>query len=178
MFFPRLRHAKWMFVFPRSPSAAASSSSVSAPAAGCRRHSPWRRLERRAVDLERHEQDEKNPQDIQAWKDLSTALQTDGQTQEAIDAQKHVVALAPKDTDALRELAALNLAQVTVKQQEAQLAQLRTAYAGAGQNFPGSLVSATGQSLLDDRISVVVNQQASSTIQKLVGEAQTASAPP
>ena len=61
---------------------------------------------------------------------------------------------------------------MTVKQQEAQLAQLRTAYQGAGQGFPGALLSPTGQSLVDDRISVVLNTQGSTAIQKLVGEAR------
>ena len=56
---------------------------------------------------------------------------------------------------------------MTAKQQEAQLAQLRTAYAGAGQSFPGALVSPTGQSLVDDRISDVLNAQGSTAIQKL-----------
>ena len=65
---------------------------------------------------------------------------------------------------------------MTAKQQEAQLAQLRTAYQGAGQGFPGALQSPTGQSLVDDRISVILNTQGSTTIQKLIGEAQTASA--
>ena len=37
-------------------------------------------------------------------------------------------------------------------------------------------MSPTGQSLVDDRISVVLNAQGSTEIQKLVGEAQTASA--
>ena len=37
-------------------------------------------------------------------------------------------------------------------------------------------VSPTGQSLVDDRISVVLNTQGSATVQKLIGEAQTASA--
>jgi regulator of sirC expression with transglutaminase-like and TPR domain len=119
---------------------------------------------------------EQDPKNVQAWTDLSTALQADGQTDKAIDAQKHVVALTPKDSDALRALAGLYLAQVTTKQQEAQLAQLRTAYQGAGQGFPGALQSPTGQSLVDDRISVILNTQGSTTIQKLAGEAQTASA--
>jgi tetratricopeptide (TPR) repeat protein len=178
MFFPRLRrHAKWMFVF-LAVALGGGFVLFGVGAGGTGVGDILRGGGSSGVPSisSATKKTEKNPQDIQAWKDLSTALQTDGQTQEAIDAQKHVVALAPKDTDALRELAALNLAQVTAKQQEAQLAQLRTAYAGAGQNFPGSLLSPTGQSLLDDRISVVVNQQASSTIQKLVGEAQASSA--
>ena len=84
--------------------------------------------------------------------------------------------LAPKDADALRELAGLYLAQSTAKQQEAQTVQIRAAYAGPGQNFPGAFVDATGQSLVDDKISVVLNAQSSAEIQRLVAEARGASA--
>jgi hypothetical protein len=178
MFFPRLRrHAKWMFVF-LAVALGGGFVLFGVGAGGTGVGDILRGGGSSGVPSisSATKKTEKNPQDIQAWKDLSTALQTDGRTQDAIGAQKHVVLLAPKDTDALRELAALNLSQVTAKQQEAQLAQLRSAYAGAGQNFPGSLLSPTGQSLLDDRISVAVNGQTSASIQKLVGEAQAASA--
>ena len=100
---------------------------------------------------------------MEAWRELSTALQTDGQTDEAIAAQKQVVVLAPKDADALRELAGLYLAQSTAKQQEAQIVQIQTAYQGAGQGFPGLLITSAGQSLLDDKISSAVNAQDSAT---------------
>ena len=178
MFFPRLRrHAKWMFVF-LAVALGGGFVLFGVGAGGTGVGDILRGGGSSGVPSisSATKKTEKNPQDIQAWKDLSTALQTKGKIQEAIDAQNHVVALAPKDTDALRELAALNLSQVTAKQQEAQLAQIRAAYAGAGQSFPGSLLSPTGQSLLDDRISVVLNTQASSAVQKLVGEAQAASA--
>ena len=178
MFFPRLRrHAKWMFVF-LAVALGGGFVLFGVGAGGTGVGDILRGGGSSGVPSisSATKKTEKNPQDIQAWKDLSTALQTKGKIQEAIDAQNHVVALAPKDTDALRELAALNLSQVTAKQQEAQLAQIRAAYAGAGQSVPGSLLSPTGQSLLDDRISVVLNTQASSAIQKLVGEAQAASA--
>ena len=118
---------------------------------------------------------EQNPQDVEAWRELSTALQTDGQTDEAIVAQKQVVVLVPKDADALLELAGLYLAQSTAKQRSAQIVQIQAAYAGAGQSFPGALVSATGQSIVDDKISVVLNAQSSADIQKLVSEARDAS---
>ena len=178
MFFPRLRrHAKWMFVF-LAVALGGGFVLFGVGAGGTGVGDILRGGGSSGVPSisSATKKTEKNPKDIQAWKDLSTALQTDGQTDKAIDAQTHVVVLAPKDTDALRELAALHLSQVSAKQQEAQLEQLRTAYAGAGQSFPGALVSPTGQSLVDDRISVVVNTQASASIQKLIGEAQAASA--
>ena len=115
MFFPRLRrHAKWMFVFLavalgggfvlfgvgaggtgvgdilRGGGAASGVPSISSS----------------------EKKTEEDPKNVQAWTDLSTALQADGQTDKAIDAQKRVVALTPKDSDALRALAGLYLAQV------------------------------------------------------------------
>ena len=108
MFFPRLRrHAKWMFVFLAVAlgggfvlfGVGAGGTGVGdilrggGARAACRRSRAPRRRPRRTRRT------------CRPGSDLSTALQTDGQTDEAIDAQKHVVVLAPKDTDALRELA-------------------------------------------------------------------------
>ena len=178
MFFPRLRrHAKWMFVFLAvALGGGFVLFGVGAGGTGVGDILRGGGLERRPIDLELGEEDREEPEERPGVEDLSTALQADGQTDKAIDAQKQVVVLTPKDSDALRTLAGLYLAQVTAKQQEAQLAQFRTAYPGAGQGFPGALQSPTGQSLVDDRISVILNTQGSTEIQKLIGEAQTASA--
>jgi len=179
MFFPRLRrHAKWMFVFLAVAlgggfvlfGVGAGGTGVGDILRGGGTKSGVPSI---SGSIKKTQQ---NPKDVQAWTDLSTAYQAKGQTDNAIDAQKHVVVLTPKDTNALRALAALYLSQVTAKQQAAQDAQVRIAYAGAGQNFPGALVSSTGQSLVDDKISVVLNTQGTSTLQKLISEAQTASA--
>ena len=179
MFFPRLRrHAKWMFVFLAVAlgggfvlfGVGAGGTGVGDILRGGGASSGVPSI---SSSQKKTEQDPKN---VQAWTDLSTALQADGRTDEAIEAQKQVVLLTPKDSDALRTLAGLYLAQVTAKQQDAQLAQVRIAYQGAGQGFPGSLTSPTGQGLVDDRISVLLNSQGSATIQRLVSEAQAASA--
>ena len=180
MFFPRLRrHAKWMFVFLAIALGGGfvifgvgaggtgignifqnGGSSNGAPSVS----SALQRTQR-------------NPKDVQAWRDLSTALQTSGQTDQAIAAQKQVVALTPEDTDALRELAGLYMAQATAKQQAAQIIQIQSAYsAGAGQGFPGLLTSPTGQSLVDNKIAGVVGTQASNQVQQLSAQAQAASA--
>ena len=178
MFFPRLRrHAKWMFVFLAVAlgggfvlfgvgaggtgvgdilRGGGSSSGVPSVASA----------EKKTVQ---------NPNDVAAWRELSTALQTNGQADEAIDAQRHVVALTPKDTDALSTLAGLYLAQAAARQQDAQLAQLRDQYQGAGQSFPGVLTSPLGQPLLQNKIGAVLTSQGSTQIQTLLGEAQAAS---
>lgn len=178
MFFPRLRrHAKWMFVFLAVAlgggfvlfGVGAGGTGVGDIFRGSGGTSGVPSVSNA------QKKTEQNPTDVEAWRDLSTALQTDGRTEGAIDAQKQVVVLAPKDSDALRELAGLYLAQSTEKQRNAQTVQIQAAYAGAGQNFPGALVSATGQSLVDDKISVALNAQSSTTIQKLISEARDAS---
>jgi predicted Zn-dependent protease len=178
MFFPRLRrHAKWMFVFLAV--ALGGGFVIFGVGAGGTGIGDILRDGGSSSGVpsisSAQKRTEQNPKDVQAWRDLSTALQTDGQTGKAVDAQKQVVALAPKDTDALRELAGLYLAQATAKQQAAQLIQIQAAYnAGAGQGFPGMLESPTGQSLLDSKIASVIGTQASTAVQTLAGEAQTA----
>ena len=178
MFFPRLRrHAKWMFVFLAvALGGGFVLFGVGAGGTG-------------VGDILRggggsggpsissaQKKTEANPKDIQAWRDLSTAYQTDGKTDDAIAAQTTVVALAPRDTDALRELASLYLAQANAKQQEAQILQIKAAYQGAGQGFPGAFTSPTGQPLLEDSISSAIKAQSSPRIQELADAAQVASA--
>ncbi len=179
MFFPRLRrHAKWMFVFLAVAlgggfvlfGVGAGGTGVGDILRGGGGSSGVPSIS------SAQKKTEKNPKDVEAWRELSTALQTDGRTTEAIDAQKRVVALAPKDLDALRELSGLYLSQAAAKQQEAQLVQIRNAYtAGAGQGLPGLLTSAAGQPLLDGKIGSVLSAQSSTELQSLLGEAQTAS---
>ena len=110
MFFPRLRrHAKWMFVFLAVAlgggfvlfGVGAGGTGVGDILRGGGASSGVPSI---SSSEKKTEQDPKN---VQAWTDLSTALQADGQTDKAIDAQKHVVALTPKDSDALRTLAGL-----------------------------------------------------------------------
>lgn len=178
MFFPRLRrHAKWMFVFLAVAlgggfvlfGVGAGGTGVGDILRGGGGTSGVPSIS------SAQKKTEANPKDVKAWRDLSTALQTDGQTEKAISAQRQVVVLAPKDTDALRELAGLYLAQAAAKQQAAQLVQVRAAYQGAGQSFPGAFTTPTGQSLLDDRISTVLNSESSTKVQELATAAQGAS---
>jgi tetratricopeptide (TPR) repeat protein len=179
MFFPRLRrHAKWMFVFlALALGGGFVLFGVGAGGTGVGDILRGRGSSNGVPSISSaQKKTEKNPKDVEAWRELSTALQTDGRTAEAIDAQKRVVALAPKDTDALRELSGLYLSEATSKQQQAQLVQIRNAYtAGAGQGFPGLLTSPAGQPLVDNKIGSVISSQSSTEVQRLLGEAQTAS---
>ena len=177
MFFPRLRrHAKWMFVFLAVAlgggfvlfGVGAGGTGVGDILRGGGGSSGP------SVSSAR-EKTEESPNDVEAWRALSTALQADSKTDEAIEAQKTVVALAPKDTNALRELASLYLAQASAKQREAQILQARAAYQGAGQGFPGAFTSPSGQPLLEDSISTAIRTQSSPRIQELSTIAQNAS---
>ena len=175
MFFPRLRrHAKWMFVFLAV--ALGGDFVLFGVGAGGTGVGDILRGGGGASGVpsisSAQKKTEENPKNVQAWRDLSTALQTDGQTDKAIAAQKQVVVLVPKDSDALRELSGLYLAQAVAKQRAAQSVQLRATYQGAGQGFPGSLISAQGQSLVDDKISAVLNATSSTEIQTLLAAAQ------
>jgi tetratricopeptide (TPR) repeat protein len=180
MFFPRLRrHAKWMFVFLAIAlgggfvlfGVGAGGTGVGDILRGGGSSSGVPSI------TSAQKKTEQNPRDVQAWRDLSTALQTDGQTDQAIVAQKQVVALAPKDADALRELAGLYLGQATAKQQAAQIIQIQAAYnEAAGQGLPGLLTSPTGRPLVDSKIATVVGAQATTAAQRLSSAAQAASA--
>ena len=175
MFFPRLRrHAKWMFVFLALVFAVGFVGfGVGAGGTGIgdilRNNGGSSGI---PSVSEARKQTEERPQDAQAWRDLSTALQTDGQTQEAIDALATYSSLKPKDVDALREMAGLYLALSTAKQNEAQQVQLAAAYAGVSQSFPGSL-TANGSTILDNKIGTVVNTKASTRVTDLLTESST-----
>ena len=177
MFFPRLRrHAKWMFVFL----AVALGGGFVLFGVGAGGHGVGDILRGGGGGGQSissaQKKTEKEPKNVQAWRDLSAALQTKGETEQAIEAQKQVIVLAPKDTDALRELASLYLAQANAKQTEAQILQVRTAYQGAGDGFAGAFTSPTGQPILGDQISATIKAQNSPKIQALAAEAQAAAA--
>ena len=141
MFFPRLRrHAKWMFVFLAvALGGGFVLFGVGAGGTG-------------VGDIFRggggsggpsissaQKKTEENPKDLEAWRELSTAYQTDDKTDEAIEAQKTVVVLAPKDTNALRELASLYLAQASAKQHRSADPADQGRVPGRRPGLPGSV---------------------------------------
>jgi tetratricopeptide (TPR) repeat protein len=80
------------------------------------------------------------------------------------------VSLAPKQADAYRELAGLHLALATEKQQDAQLAQAIAAYRAPAQTFP-SLLSPSGQPVVNDPIASSISSSASQTVAAAYQEA-------
>lgn len=174
MFFPKLRrHAKWMFVllalvfgvgfvaFGVGAGGVGFGDILRGSGGGSSQ----------SVDSARKKTEER-PKDAKAWEELATALQLDGDTQGAVDAQQQVTVLRPKDVDALRGLAGYQLTLIGEKQTLAQIIQGNAALTAAGQNFPGLLVD--GQSVLDDPIGLAVNARAAERVQAVLLEAQAA----
>jgi tetratricopeptide (TPR) repeat protein len=170
MFFPKLRrHAKWMFVFLalifglgfvifgvganqgtgigdilRNGGGAGTGDAPSVSDARAR------------VD--------KNPKDATARRELATALEADGRDAEAIAALEAYSQLRPKDEDALRELAGLYLTKGTIRQQDAQDAQLRASYLTAGQVFTPPLDVGKGVTIAKDPIAEAVSTEANQAV--------------
>ena len=116
-----------------------------------------------------------NPRDAKAFRDLATAHQAAGNTDDAIEALESFVALRPKNADALRELAGLYLDQAGEAQQRAQEAQVRAAYLAPGASIAG-VVQLGGKPLDADPISTAVSGRLSEDISVALVDAQQASA--
>lgn len=117
---------------------------------------------------------QENPKDAAAWRELSTALQTEGDTDEAIDALSRYVELRPKDAEALRELGGLYLADGRSKQEEAQLAQYQASFAAGGADTILAPTTADGRPLVSDPIADAIQARASQAVQGALGQAQAA----
>ena len=179
MFFSRLRrHAKWMFVFLALVFAVgfvgfgigANQNASLGDLIGGNSGSSSGNL---SVGDAR-EQLNKNPQSAEAKRDLASALQEDGQTDEAITVLSGYVEQSPKDEDALRELAGLYLARANALAQDAQLAQLRASYLTFGTTFSVPLDLGNGATLGPDPIDEAISTQASQEVSAAYGKAQAA----
>ena len=116
---------------------------------------------------------QERPFNALARKQLAQALEAKGRNDEAIAAWLEYGKLRPRDVNALRHLGDLELGQASVYFQEAQLASLAQAQAGAGASFrPGSgkLAEALGQ----DPFATAATSQASSQLQIASAKYQTA----
>jgi Flp pilus assembly protein TadD len=177
MFFPRLRrHAKWMFVFLALVfglgfvvfGVGAGGTGVGDIFRGSGGSSG------QSVSDARKET-EQRPKDAQAWRDYATALETEGQTAEAIVALNTAIDLDPKEESAYRELAGLHLTRATERQRDAQILQVRAAFRAPSLGFP-SLTGPAGQSIFPDRVGTAVNTEASTQVNQALQEAQTEAA--
>jgi tetratricopeptide (TPR) repeat protein len=174
MFFTRLRrHAKWMFVFLALVFGLGFVLfGVGAGGTGIGDLFRGGGTSSGVSVSDARKRTEESPKNALAWRDLSTALQTEGQTTEAISALEEYVALKPRDPDALRELAGLYFTRAAEAQRDAQAAQLEAALAGASQNFPG--LTAGGQTVIDDPIGKAINARAFERVSAAQAQAQDA----
>jgi tetratricopeptide (TPR) repeat protein len=177
MFFPRLRrHAKWMFVLLAlffafgfvlfgvgAGGVGVGDIFKGSGGAGAQSVSDARK------------KTEERPDDASAWRDLATALQTEGETREAISALNTAIELAPKDSSAYRELAGLHLTLASERQRDAQLAQAIATFRAPSQSFP-SLIGPSGQEVLPDPIALGVNAVVGGQVNNALQDASTQAA--
>lgn len=178
MFFPRLRrHAKWMFLF-LAVAFGLGFVGFGVGAGGVGVGDVFRgqgggsgvpsisKSEQRVLD---------NPKDAQAFRDLATAHQAAGNTDDAIEALENFVALRPHNADVLRELAGLYLAKASEAQQRGQIADYRAAFLAPGTAVAGA-IQLGGRPVDPDPISQAVSGQITEDSSAAYFEAQQASA--
>jgi len=176
MFFPRLRrHTKWMFVLLALVFGLGFVVfGVGAGGTGIgdilRGHSSSGT--KSAKDAQK--EIAKHPKQAQGYRDLATALQADGKTEESIAPLERYTQLNPKDADAYGELASLYLARATALQSKAQAAQLNAQDVTGGSLFSTNLQLGKNQSLGQDPISQAVANQANTVVTDAYTKAQAA----
>jgi tetratricopeptide (TPR) repeat protein len=171
MFFPRLRrHAKWMFVL-LAVFMGLGFVLFGVGAGGVGVGDIFRGSGGTAQSVsDAQEETEKNPADAQAWRDLATAHETEGELTEAIAALNTAVQLDPKDATTFRQLAGLHLSLATKRQRDAQILQAIAVYRAPSQLFPG-LLGTAGQPVLQDQIANAVAGSVSERVTVALQEA-------
>jgi tetratricopeptide (TPR) repeat protein len=118
------------------------------------------------------ERTEENPRDAQAWRDLSTALQTDGRPEEALAPLERYLALRPRDEAALREIAAIHLTEASELRDRLQVAQYRAAFQNPGQAFMPPPTTPLGQALSEAPISRALSEGSNEQVSGLYTQMQ------
>jgi len=121
---------------------------------------------------EARDQVKKRPKSAEAQRNLATALQEAGQTDEAIVVLNRYLELAPKDKEALQELAGLHLGRATALARDAQEAQVRASYLTFGSTFSTPLDIGNGATLGTDPIDQAVSTQANQAVSEAYSGAQ------
>jgi tetratricopeptide (TPR) repeat protein len=117
---------------------------------------------------------QEQPRNADAKLDLAAALQTEGDTDEAIAVLDDYVALRPKDENALRDLASLYLTKAAARQRTAQEAQYRASFLTSGTIFQTQLEVGEGQQLAPDPIVEAVASEANTVVTAAYTDAQAA----
>ena len=125
---------------------------------------------------------DENPQDADAYYELSTAYQAEGETEEAIDALEQYTAMRPKDVEKLNELAGLYLAEGNAAQQRASIEQAETQEITGGGIFTPQLTGEKDAAVdlgsgtsVEDAVGSVQSEQFSkylTEMQNAYGQAQ------
>lgn len=116
----------------------------------------------------------KNPNDAQAYHDLSTALQGKGEFDAAIPPLAKYVQMRGTDVDAKRELAGLYLRKAERHRLDAQIAQVHLQNEAPGQTFQPPSDSKIGQALQPDAITAAVAAKYNEQLNAAVTSMQTA----
>lgn len=117
---------------------------------------------------------DENPRDPAALRELATALQTEGETDEAVPVLERYAQLRPRDDAALRELATLYLTRGARLRGEAQLAQARVQLANPETNVLPPSTTPLGQALGDRPISTAIASQAQAELTDKIQQMQAA----
>ena len=112
------------------------------------------------------------PNDPEALRALATALQAEGETEEAIQTLERLRAIAPRDEAALRELCTRYVAQAATLRERAQRAQAEARLLAPEQGFLPPPTSELGQALGERPITDAVTGQAQERFDRLVTELQ------
>jgi tetratricopeptide (TPR) repeat protein len=123
---------------------------------------------------EARERLKEKPNDPQALRDLSTALQRDGKPEEAIQPLETYTTLRSKDEEALLELAGLHLSRASRINGELQTAQVQAALLDPSSSFLPPATSPLGQALAGPPITAAVTEEVNAEINTLFTELQGA----
>jgi tetratricopeptide (TPR) repeat protein len=174
MFFPRMRrHAKWMFVLlALFMGGGFVLFGVGAGGVGIGELLRGGGGSSEATSLsEARERVAENPQNAEAQRELATALQLEGQTDESVSALERYTELRPSDSEALRELAGLYLSQANQQQLRAQDAQIEAASI-TGALFAQPFQDAQDREVVEDPITTAVENRANRIVTDALTQAQ------
>lgn len=174
MFFPKLRrHARWMFVF-LALLIGGGLVIAGVGAGGVGVLDVFRNDGGEATSIsDARKKTEDDPKDIQAWRDLAIAYQTEGQFGEATRALETASALNPDDTSVLRDLASAQLTEAQDRQQDAQLAQYQSAFAAPIDPAGGFQVKGTN-AFGADKIQAAIASRYTEALTEAYGDATAA----
>jgi tetratricopeptide (TPR) repeat protein len=119
---------------------------------------------------------QQNPKDYAAYRDLATALNSDGKTDEAIATLEKLRSIHPKDSEGLSQLAQLYLAKGQAAQNQAAALQGDETTLVGPSNFTPASTSKLGQAYqsLNDPIVNAVQNQSNAKFQNAYSKMTTA----